>query len=89
MVEKNEIAEFKRYPNRRLYSMKKREHVALKDVIAEIFAGREVRIVNHTGGENHGKDITCEILLKALPDMEAKDPKLKLDDVLHLIRAHK
>jgi polyhydroxyalkanoate synthesis repressor PhaR len=58
----------KRYPNRKLYDTEAKQYITLEGIGALIREGKEVRVVDHTSGE----DLTTLTLAQVILELERK-----------------
>lgn len=71
----------KRYANRKLYDTENSKYITLKQIVAEINAGRNVQVVDNESKQ----DITATTLLTAV--VESEDGSLGADTLVGILRA--
>ncbi len=74
----------KRYPNRKLYNTEAKQYITLEGVAALIRQGAEIRVIDHSSGE----DLTVLTLTQIILEQERKQSGLLTNAFLtSLIRA--
>jgi polyhydroxyalkanoate synthesis repressor PhaR len=58
----------KRYPNRKLYDTEEKRYITLSEISERIRAGREIKVIDHSSGE----DITTVVLTQIILEQEKK-----------------
>lgn len=72
------MKEFKKYSNRKLYSLEQSKYVSLQDIYTDVTQGAKVIVKLH----GSGKDVTNDVLKEAV--MRCKE--FNYDDLVSLIK---
>lgn len=69
---------FKKYANRKIYSLEKKGYVNLPEILSLVKGGVSVRVVTH----KEGKDVTEEVIREAI----MRSSELSTDTLISMVR---
>ena len=85
MVDQPDPLLIKKYASRRLYNKETSEYITLDEIRRIIRAGREVKIIDGSTGE----DLTRQYLLQIIADLESKgEPIFPVDMLTEVVRTY-
>lgn len=73
----------KRYPNRKLYDTEAKKYISLNTLSAYVRQGREVKVVEHPGGEDITARVLSQIILEREKEQRGFLPAEILRELVH------